>query len=335
MNCMNCGAPLPDSAQFCNRCGTRVGATAPGAAPVAYGGVPPPPPPAAAPAKPSIAPAGVQELKCQSCGAPLHPVFGDMVITCEYCGTSVTLGGAGWKEVNKHTMLPLKVATVDQALGIVRQMIDTGMFHKKDFEESTIEQQKLSYVPYWVVPASATTNYTYQDVTVGVGTTVGSVAAAALISGALGGRRGGGFYPMPMMMGPAVNPTRQDTIAGTYEYPVVAVKSMSAYQPKNYAFQMQDRTLFDRKQLPSDATVLNGDLGEDSAQHSARSYVMQLQADAAHKKHHMVSQIQSQIELSDAELLHVPIWYFVLDRKGQKTVILVDGNAGKPMQTVQ
>ena len=35
MNCMNCGAPLPNSAQFCFRCGTRVGATAPGAAPAA------------------------------------------------------------------------------------------------------------------------------------------------------------------------------------------------------------------------------------------------------------------------------------------------------------
>jgi hypothetical protein len=341
MNCPRCGAPLPDNARFCYACGSPLGASAaPGGAPT--GGVPPPPPPptpasnaTAAPAAPPLAPAGATALKCPSCGAPIAPTFGEMVITCEYCGASVSLGGAGWKEISKHSMLTPQVLDANQALAIVRASVDQGFLHRHHFEESKIVEQKLSFVPFWIIPTSASTSFQYQDIAVGVGATVGSIAAAELLGSALGGNRGGGgFAVIPVMAGPAVNPTRADAISGMYEYPVVAVKGMSAYQPKDYQFALGDRTFFDKKQVPEGAPILNGDLGEDAAQHAARSYVTQLQAEAAHKKHHMVSQLQTNVEIAEGELLHVPIWYFVLERKGEKSIILVDGHAGKVLQTV-
>jgi hypothetical protein len=258
-----------------------------------------------------------------------------MVISCDYCGGSVSLGGSGWKEISKHTMLVAKLTQPGDALKIVHDSVDQGLFHRHAFEESQILEQKLSYVPFWVVPASATTTYQYQDIAVGVGGTVASIAAAEVLGNALGGgnRRGGGFV-VPVMMAPPVNPTRSETLSGTFEYPVVAVKGMSAYQPKDYQFSMSDRGFFDKKQVPSGAVVLNGDIGEDAAQHSAKSYVAQLQGEQAHKKHHMVSQLNTSVETSEGELLHVPIWYFVLERKGQKSVILIDAYAGKIIQTV-
>jgi hypothetical protein len=339
MNCPRCGAPLPDNARFCYACGSQMGVPAGGAG----GGPPPPPPPPPVPgvqapppasAAKTVAPAGVTALKCPSCGAPISPTFGEMVITCDYCGASVSLGGAGWKEISKHTMLTPKVLDVNQALAIVRAHVDQGFLHRHAFEESKIVEQKLSFVPFWVIPASASTSFQYQDIAVGVGSTVGSIAAAELLGSALGGNRRGGFAVIPVMAGPAVNPTRADSISGMYEYPVVAVKGMTTYQPKDYQFALENRTFFDKKQVPEGAPILNGDLGEDAAQHAARSYVMQLQAEAAHKKHHMVSQLQTNVEVSDGELLHVPIWYFVLEHKGVKSIILVDGNAGKVLQTV-
>ena len=273
-------------------------------------------------------------MKCPSCGAPIHPVFGEMVISCDYCGGSVTLGGTGWKQISKHTMLAAKVTNRDEALRVVHDFLDTGFLHRKSFEESTIVEEKLSYVPFWVVPTSATTNYVYQDIAVGVGGTLATVAAAEVLGNALGGGRRGGFSPFPVVVGPPVNPTRSDTITGSFDYPVVAVKGMSAYQPKDYAFQLQDRTFFDKKTIPAGAPVLNGDLGEDAAQHAARSYVSQLQAEAAHKRHHMVSGIQTNVEVSEAELLHVPVFYFLLDRKGTKQMMLVDAHASRVMQTL-
>jgi zinc-ribbon domain len=323
--CTKCGAQLPDDAQFCAKCGARTNASGGGA-------------PSAAPAastSPTIAAAGVQELKCPSCGAPIHPTFGDTVVTCDYCGGSVTLGGAGWKEISKHTMLPLKVMDPNQALGVVKQWVDSGFFHRHDFEESKITDTKLSYIPFWVLPASASTTYQYQAVATAVGTTVGTIAAAELLGSALGGnRRGGGFIPVPIVTGPVVNPTRAETISGQYEYPVIAVKAMAAYQPKEYQFNLTDRTIFDKKSIPPNAPILNGDLSEETAKGAARAYVQQLQSEAAHKKHSMVSNLKCDVQISDGELLHVPLWLFTMERKKERQTLVVDAHAGRVVRTV-
>ncbi len=326
MFCMKCGAQLPDDARFCAKCGTPVGSGTGSSTPSAA------PAPAAA-SGPSLGAAGVQELKCPSCGAPIHPTFGETVISCDYCGGSVTLGGQGWKEINKHTMLPLKVMDPQAALKVVHGLVDEGFMHRHDFEDSKVVETKLTYVPFWVMPASASTTFTYQAVATSVGATAGTIAAGALLGSALGGRRGG-FAVVPIMAGPVVNPNRSDTITGQYEYPVIAVKAMASYQPRDYQFALGDRTFFDKKTIPQGTNVLNGDLSEDAAKGSARAWVQQLQADAAHKKHSTCSNLKSDINVGDAELLHAPIWEFVLERKGQRQMFIVDGNAGRVIRTV-
>ncbi len=318
MNCPKCGTALPDGAKFCFACGSATGAAAP-----------PPPPPAAE--KPAMAP---QDLKCPACGAPIHPVFGEMVISCEYCGGSVTLGGAGWTEISKHTMLTAKVTDEASAMRVIHDYLDVGFLQRHAFEESKVVEQRLSFVPFWVIPVSASTNFVYQDVATSVGSTVGTMVAAEVIGGALMGGRRGGFVPVPIMTGPVVNSNRQATVTGNYEYPVIAVKGMTLYQPKNYQFALQDRSFFDRKEVPEGAPILNGDLGEDAAKHSAQAYVTQLQSEEAHRQHHMVSKVESKVDVSEGELLHVPIWYVQLERKGQKTAVLIDAHSARVMQTV-
>ena len=325
--CMKCGSPLPDGAQFCMKCGTPVGSASGGTAA-------PPPPPPPPPSAPTIAAAGVQELKCPACGAPIKPAFGEMVITCDYCGGSVTLGGQGWKEISKHTMLTLAVTDRDAAMKVVRDYLDQGFLHRRFLEESKLVEERLSFVPFWVMPASASTTYQFQAVATSVGATAGTVAAGALLGSALGGR-GGGFTVVPIMAGPVVNPNRSETISGQYEYPVVAVKAMSAYQPKDYQFALADRTFFDKKSIPSDTAILNGDLGEDAARFAAEAYVKQLQSEAAHQKHHMVSALQCQVQVSEGELLHAPVWYFRFEHKTENVTVLIDGHSGRVIRTMQ
>jgi hypothetical protein len=323
---MKCGAQVPNEAQFCMKCGTPVGGA---------DRAPPPPPPATAPSSAApIAAAGVQELKCPACGAPIKPTFGEMVITCDYCGGSVTLGGQGWKEISKHTMLSLAVADRDAALKIVRAYLDQGFLHRHFLEESKVAEERLSYVPFWVMPASASTTYQYQAVATSVGATAGTVAAGALLGNLLGGNRGGTTV-IPIMAGPVVNPNRSETISGQYEYPVVAVKAMASYQPKDYQFSLTDRTFFDKKSIPATAPILNGDLGEDAAKFAAEAFVKQLQSEAAHQKHHMVSNIKCEVQVSEGELLHAPIWYFRFDHKTENVTVLIDGHAGRVIRTMQ
>ena len=113
MYCHNCGAQLPDDAVFCSKCGTSTGLNVVK--------------PTASSTGPVIAPSGVTSMKCPSCGAPISPKFGEMVITCEYCGTGVTLGAQGWTNIQKSTMLALKVATADQVNSIIVPMMDHGL----------------------------------------------------------------------------------------------------------------------------------------------------------------------------------------------------------------
>jgi hypothetical protein len=226
------------------------------------------------------------------------------------------------------------VLTAQAADDAIRVFIDQGFMHRHDYEESRIVEQRLSFVPFWVLPVSASTTFKYQDLAVGVGGTVATIAGAELLGSMLGGGRGGGYTPVPIFMGSPVNSTRTQTISATYEYPVIAVKGMSAYQPKDYKFALEARTFFDKKAIPAGAQVLNGDLGEDAAHHAAEAYVMQLQGEAAHRKHSMVSDLKTEVQVTDGELLHVPIWYTLLDRKGEKHGVLIDAQANRVIQTV-
>jgi hypothetical protein len=331
MQCPQCGTPLPPNARFCFGCGANLsGAPAappgPGApygyppAPGGYAAPPPPPPP-----PPAAAPTPPKDLRCPSCGAPLQPEFGDSVISCQYCGGTVSLAGTGWKAVNRHTMLLPQLNDPEAALKIVRSVLNTGMFHGSRFEDSKISEQKLQLVPYWIVPSSATTNYTYQDMVTAGAATVGSAAIGSLVGSFFGG---GGTT---VMSSPSVNATRQDQVTGSYQFPIVAVKGYAQYQPRNYQFNLDSRKLYKKDDLPAGLPVLNGDLGEEAAQQAARAYVTQVQAEAAHKKHRMVNALQTQVECGDPELVHVPIWYFALDHKGQKMVVLVDANSSRVM----
>ena len=296
--------------------------------PPPVGGYPmsPPPPPSA----PQPAPVDIKNLKCPTCGAPLNAGMGEQVLTCEYCGGTVTLGGGGWGAVAQHTLLTASITDPGQALGVVKQHMDQGLFHHHDFEESQMASQKLTFVPFWVIPASATTNFTYQDMAVSMGGTMASVAAAEALGGAFGRNRGIGPV-VPVFMGNQANATRQDSISGQYEFPIVAVRGLTQYQPKHYQFALPDRIPFAKGKVPGGAPLLNGDLGQEAAKQEARSLVTALQAEEAHKKHYGVSQINTNVEVGEGELLHAPIWQFTMERKGQQTVVLVDGHSNRVM----
>lgn len=73
---------------------------------------------------PILAPMEAKSLKCPHCGAPIAPKFGEMIITCEYCGTGVTLETDGWRGIQKQTMLPLKSADKDEVVAEIHGLMD-------------------------------------------------------------------------------------------------------------------------------------------------------------------------------------------------------------------
>src|SRR2546425_7075773 len=335
MFCLKCGSQLPDDAAFCSKCGARTNSSGQTSQTQSNSVSPS--------ATQVLAPSTATSLKCPSCGAPIAPKFGEMIITCEYCGSSVTLGSSGWANIQKQTMLPLRIQTTDDISARVRSMMDTGLLHRHLQESSNLEEMNLSVVPYWVVAASARTSLIATDM-VAEGATVATTAALFGVMAGMGGGRRGGFGG-PLLTGAVLGSMMGGGMGGggqrkamqmddNYNFPIVALKALTSYQPHDYQFSLQDRTLFDISQYPKGIKVLNGDISEDSAKYQAKTLVDELQSQKAHAKYHMIQQIQSQVDVSDTELLHVPIWFVRYDHKGNKIVLVIDRNSGSAINSI-
>src|SRR6266705_4416402 len=157
MYCVKCGAQLPDDAAFCSRCGTKMNQAGQGPNQSSN---------ASSRVTQVIAPSTATSLKCPSCAAPIAPKFGEMIITCEYCGSSITLGSGGWSNIQKQTMLPLRYNSTDQVTSLARTMMDRGLLSRHLQETSTLQEMSLSIVPYWLVGVAARTSLVASDVVV-------------------------------------------------------------------------------------------------------------------------------------------------------------------------
>jgi hypothetical protein len=267
-----------------------------------------------------------------------------MIITCEYCGTSITLGNAGWANIQKQTMLPLTIQSTDEISSRVKSMMDRGMLHRHLQESSTLEEMTLSVVPYWLVNVSARTSIVATNM-VAEGATVATTAALIGVMAGMGGGRRGGFEA-PLLGGAMLGSMMGSGMGGgggqkkaiqmdqNYNFPIIALKGLTQYQPRDYQFAIQGRTLFDISQYPKGIKVLNGDISEDAAKYQAKTLVDQLQSQKAHAQYHMIQQITSEEDVSDTELLHVPIWFVRYDHNGNKIVLVVDGNSGNVINSL-
>ncbi len=326
---------LPDNAAFCMKCGTQLhGFQQPSSpnqssTPVAQNQV--------------IAPHGASSLKCPNCGAPISPKFGEMVITCEYCGSAVTLGSQGWASIKKQTMLPLKFPSKDAIVERTRELMDHGLLHRHLQEHSSLEECNLSIIPYWILSVSARTSVVATDATAEVGT-LATTAALFGVMGGMGGQRGGGFGGGLLdgaliggMMGGGMgggNMKKTYQMDENYNYPIVALKALTEYQPRDYQFLLEERTIFDVSKVPQGIKILNGDISEEVAKSEARTLVDQLQSQKAHKEHHMIQEIHTDEDVADGELMYTPVWFVRYAHKENKIVLVMDGNSGSPINSI-
>jgi hypothetical protein len=288
-----------------------------------------------------------------------------MVITCEYCGSGVALGNQGWTGIQKQTMLPLKVASADEVNAIITPLMDKGLLHRHLHEDSVQEEMSLSYVPYWIVSVSARTTVVTANVAAQMGQTATTAALMGVILGGMGGGFGGGgrgggrrrafgdagigslpllsrafmssqfmAWGMGMGYGYGGGMRKTEQMDENYNFPVVALKALTEYQPRDYQFDLEGRALFDITKLLKTVKVLNGDISEDVAKSQAKTLVDQLQSEKAHAKYHMVQQITTESDVGDVELLHAPIWFARYDHKGKKIVLVIDANSGRVINSM-
>src|SRR5260370_7705519 len=78
-----------------------------------------------------------------------------------------------------------------------------------------------------------------------------------------------------------------------YNFPIIALKALTTYQPRDYQFALEGRTLFDISQFPKGIKTLNGDISEDAAKYQAKTLVDQLHSQKSHTKYHIIPHISS------------------------------------------
>jgi hypothetical protein len=260
-------------------------------------------------------------------------------------------------------MLTLKVATVDQVNSIITPMMDRGLLHRHLHEDSTQEEMSLTYVPYWIVSVSARTSIIAVDETAQIAQAATTAALMGVVFGGMGGFGGGrrgGFggrrasegglaanpfrgllglkgirimaFGMGMGMGGGMKKTEQ--LDENYNFPVIALKALTDYQPRDYQFNLEGRELFDISKLPKDVKILNGDISEEVAKSQAKTLVDQLQSQKAHSQYHMIQSIHTDSDVGDVELLHAPVWFSKYDHKGNKIVLVIDANSGRVINSL-
>jgi len=295
-----------------------------------------------APSTPVIASLEAKSLRCPHCGAPITPKFGEMIISCEYCGTAVMLGSEGWRGVHKQSMLPLKLEE-NKVSAEIRSLMDRGLLHRHLYEDSKLEELNLSYVPYWIVSVSARTSIIASDVAVQVGEIATTAALFGVMGSAMSGRRRGVGIAGPLlagamlgtMMGPGqAGAQRAYQMSNNYNLAIVAVKAFNEYQPKSYQFNLHERMLFDVSKIPKGVKILNGDVGEEAAKYQAKALADQLQSEKAHAQYHMIQQLKTDIDITETELLYAPIWFAQYDHKGNKIILIIDGNSGGVINSI-
>ena len=263
------------------------------------------------------------------------------MITCQYCGNSITLGAEGWRNIQKHTVLPLKVSDQKVVESTIHDLMNKGILRWHIWERSTVEEMTLSYVPYWIILVSARTSIVAVDTTAQIASAATTAAILGTAAGVSHGHRGRGMDAVILggvlagtMGSHTGSATKAYQMSENHNYPVVALRALTDYQPHDFEFALQERQLFEVSKLPKGVKVLNGDVGEQDAKQQARTLVDQLQSQKAHKKYSMIQQLNTEIEVGDAELLHVPVWMGRYHFKDNKIVVIVDGNSGKPIHTV-
>jgi hypothetical protein len=223
-------------------------------------------------------------------------------------------------------------------------------------------------VPYWIVSVSARTTVTAADETAQIAQTATTAALMGIIFGGMsggfgggGGGRGGGRrrlfeggvgtgglltgafrlgrmrimgFGMGMGMGRGGGMRKTQQMDENYNFPVIALKALTDYQPRDYQFNLEGRELFDISKLPKGVKILNGDISEEVAKSQAKTLVDQLQSQKAHAKYHMIQSIHTDLDVGDVELLHVPVWFAKFDHKGKKIVLVIDANSGRVINSV-
>jgi len=275
-------------------------------------------------------PAQPPPTNCTKCGAPLTVTQEDLIVTCRYCGFTITV--ATREEIKKHSMLENRLLT-QQTVEAAQKYMDKGIFRVGVSKDATITNVKLRYVPFWVFSANANTFFK-------------GVAGAGIMGEihqaeeAASDKRASGFakFGKLVLAGAKAYAEMQQkdrrprtisySFSNNYVWPTLARRTMIS-EINYYDVPATKKIPFDVGKIQHDADFLNIELNEEEAKAQVKAEVEAKERLIASGKVDTLETCNTTIVLGEGELVHAPIWFVHYTLKGDNYVIAIDGCEGK------
>jgi len=267
---------------------------------------------------------------CGKCGAPLSVTQEDLIITCKYCGFTISV--ASGEEIRRHSMLENRLFT-PQAVETAQKYMDKGIFRSGVARDAQITAVKLRFVPFWTFPATATTYFS------GV-TGRGVMGELHQAQEALTDKRASTLSKLGKLVKAGVSaymetqqkdgpPTSvSSSFSSDYVWPMLARKTMFS-DINCYDVPVVRKIPFDVGRIPSEAEFLNTEYNEEEAKIRVKSEIDAKERLIASGKVDNLETCSSTVSIGEGELVHVPVWFVQYSLKSENYVILVDGCEGR------
>jgi DNA-directed RNA polymerase subunit RPC12/RpoP len=232
----------------------------------------------------------ISEIKCPNCGAQLTITPGELVATCRYCGyTSVV--GANTPFQLEHSLILNRFDT----LGVTRDLQDwmrSGFMKPGDLaKKSKITMIELRYLPFWLVPLTATSIYE---------------GVLERIS-----------PPTP----------RKGTVQNDYDWLVFGRKG-AEFPTRDYKVPSEGKIPFDFTKIEPQAKFLNSELDGNDAVLHAKDEVQENQRFLLRQEVDQVTKFETTFNVQKPTYLHAPIWFIEYEYKGKSYNSIIDGSSG-------
>jgi hypothetical protein len=232
----------------------------------------------------------VSEIECPNCGAPLKLSPGEIVTTCRYCGyTSVV--GANTPFQLEHSLI---LNHLDNARTIedLHEWMRSGFMKPGDLaKKSRITMLELRYLPFWLVPLTATSTY----------------------------------EGMIERISPAA--PRKGTIQNDYDWLVLGRKG-AEFPTRDYKVPAEGKIPFDFTKIESSAKFLNSEIDSTEAIQHAKDQVEENQRFLLKQEIDQVTRFDTTFNLEKPTYLHAPLWFVEYEYKGQNYSAIIDGSSG-------
>lgn len=231
------------------------------------------------------------QISCSHCGAPLPVQPGEILITCVYCGfTSVVETGKAFEF--EHSLI-LNTLPAAQVFDVIKGWMKNSFVAPKDLsKKSSIIDQNLVYLPFWVVSGEATSHYE-------------------------------GIFER-------ISPPeeKEGDVTNRYDWMVLA-RTQADFPTRSYHLSLEGKIPFEATKIEKGAKVLNSEMTAQDAVDHARDEISNLHQYLAKDRVDKITDIKTSFDISGTYYLHAPVWFLTYAYKDKRYQVLLDGASGQ------